>query len=248
MSLKMNKFTQEFHIPCYNTDMSWRLKPAAFMDLAQEAANQHATILGFGYDDLIASKTAWVLSRMRVVFVDTPKWREEMKFQTWHRGLERLFFLRDFIMTDKDGKTRVKATTSWLVLNLENRRLLRDPNLLDEGTRCPDSVLDRPADKVVMPKDADSQLVGEHKVAYSDLDMNGHANNAMYMQWAMDAVNYEISATRAVKEFTINFNHEVKPQETVSIYKAIVEAEDGRHVFVEGKVAEQSSFCVEIVF
>ena len=62
----MNKFTQEFHIPCYNTDMSWRLKPAAFMDLAQEAANQHATILGFGYDDLITSKTAWVLSRMMV--------------------------------------------------------------------------------------------------------------------------------------------------------------------------------------
>ena len=244
----MNKFTQEFHIPCYNTDMSWRLKPAAFMDLAQEAANQHATVLGFGYDELISSKTAWVLSRMRVVFVDTPKWREDVKFQTWHRGLERLFFLRDFLMTDKEGRPRVKATTSWLVLNLENRRLVRDPQLLDEGTTCSDTVLDRPADKVVMPKDADIQLVGEHKVGYSDLDMNGHANNARYMQWAMDAVNYEISSTRAVKEFTINFNHEVKPQETVSIYKAIVEAEDGRHVFVEGKVGEQSSFCVEIIF
>lgn len=244
----MNKFTQEFHIPCYNTDMSWRLKPAAFMDLAQEAANQHATVLGFGYDELISSKTAWVLSRMRVVFVDTPKWREDVKFQTWHRGLERLFFLRDFLMTDKEGRPRVKATTSWLVLNLENRRLVRDPQLLDEGTTCSDTVLDRPADKVVMPKDADVQLVGEHQVGYSDLDMNGHANNARYMQWAMDAVNYEISSTRAVKEFTINFNHEVKPQETVSIYKAIVEAEDGRHVFVEGKVGEQSSFCVEIIF
>lgn len=244
----MNKFTQEFHIPCYNTDMSWRLKPAAFMDLAQEAANQHATVLGFGYDELISSKTAWVLSRMRVVFVDTPKWREDVKFQTWHRGLERLFFLRDFLMTDKEGRPRVKATTSWLVLNLENRRLVRDPQLLDEGTTCSDTVLDRPADKVVMPKDADIQLVGEHQVGYSDLDMNGHANNARYMQWAMDAVNYEISSTRAVKEFTINFNHEVKPQETVSIYKAIVEAEDGRHVFVEGKVGEQSSFCVEIIF
>lgn len=244
----MNKFTQEFHIPCYNTDMSWRLKPAAFMDLAQEAANQHATVLGFGYDELISSKTAWVLSRMRVVFVDTPKWREDVKFQTWHRGLERLFFLRDFLMTDKEGRPRVKATTSWLVLNLENRRLVRDPQLLDEGTTCSDTVLDRPADKVVMPKDADIQLVGEHQVGYSDLDMNGHANNARYMQWAMDAVNYEISSIRAVKEFTINFNHEVKPQETVSIYKAIVEAEDGRHVFVEGKVGEQSSFCVEIIF
>ena len=99
-----------------------------------------------------------------------------------------------------------------------------------------------------MPKDVEVQLVNEHFVGYSDLDMNGHANNAMYMQWAMDAVNYEISSTRPVREFTINFNHEVKPQETVSIYKAIVEAEDGRHVFVEGQAGGQSSFCVEIIF
>ncbi len=244
----MNKFRQEFHIPCYNTDMSWRLKPSSFMDLAQEAANLHAAILGFGYDDMISSKTAWVLSRMHVVFVDTPRWRDDVTLFTWHKGLERLFFLRDFMMTDREGNPKIKATTSWLVLNLETRRLVRDPNLLDEGTICSENVLDNPADKVVMPKGVEPQFVTGHLVGYSDLDMNGHANNAMYMQWAMDAVNYEISSVKPVKEFTINFNHEVKPQETVSIYKAIVEAEDGRHVFVEGKVGEQSSFCVEIIF
>lgn len=218
------------------------------MDLAQEAANLHAAILGFGYDDMIASKTAWVLSRMHVVFVHTPRWRDDVTLFTWHKGLERLFFLRDFMMTDREGNPKIKATTSWLVLNLETRRLVRDPNLLDEGTICSENVLDNPADKVVMPKGVEPQFVTGHLVGYSDLDMNGHANNAMYMQWAMDAVNYEISSVKPVKEFTINFNHEVKPQETVSIYKAIVEAEDGRHVFVEGKVGEQSSFCVEIIF
>ena len=218
------------------------------MDLAQEAANLHAAILGFGYDDMIASKTAWVLSRMHVVVVDTPRWRDDVTLFTWHKGLERLFFLRDFMMTDREGNPKIKATTSWLVLNLETRRLVRDPNLLDEGTICSENVLDNPADKVVMPKGVEPQFVTGHLVGYSDLDMNGHANNAMYMQWSMDAVNYEISSVKPVKEFTINFNHEVKPQETVSIYKAIVEAEDGRHVFVEGKVGEQSSFCVEIIF
>ena len=218
------------------------------MDLAQEAANLHAAILGFGYDDMIASKTAWVLSRMHVVFVDAPRWRDDVTLFTWHKGLERLFFLRDFMMTDREGNPKIKATTSWLVLNLETRKLVRDPNLLDEGTICSENVLDNPADKVVMPKGVEPQFVTGHLVGYSDLDMNGHANNAMYMQWAMDAVNYEISSVKPVKEFTINFNHEVKPQETVSIYKAIVEAEDGRHVFVEGKVGEQSSFCVEIIF
>ena len=246
--MQTNKLIQKFQIPCYNTDMSRRLKPASFMDLAQEAATLHANILGFGYDDLIVSGNAWIISRMRVVFVDTPKWREDVTLVTWHKGLNRLFFLRDFLMTDNDGNVKVKATTSWLVLNLDTRRLVRDPKLLDEGKTCTENVIETPADKVVMPKDAEVKLVMEHEAAYSDLDMNGHVNNAMYMQWAMNAVNYEISSERPVKEFTINFNHEIKPQEIVSIYKAIVEKEDGRHVFVEGKVGEQSSFCVEIIF
>ena len=244
----MNKFTQKFAIPCYNTDASWRLKPASFMDLAQEAANQHATVLGFGYDDLIASRTAWIISRMHIEFVDTPKWREEVILQTWHKGLNRLFFLRDFIMTDIEGKVRVKATTSWLVMNLDTRRLVRDPNLLDADGVCAENVIEAPADKVQMPKDVETVLALTHKVEYSDVDMNAHANNAMYMQWAMDAAGYEVTSVRSVKSLTINFNHEIKPQDDVSLYRACVDSEDGLHVFIEGKVADQSAFVVEIIF
>jgi acyl-ACP thioesterase len=244
----MLKYTQNFHIPCYNTDAAWRLKPAAFMDLAQEAAGLHAVELGFGYEDLIKNNTAWILSRVNIKFVDTPLWRDDVTLTTWHKGANRLFFLRDFIMTDKDGKERVKATTSWLVLNLETRRLVRDPMLMEEGTVCAENVIETPADKVQMPKDVPAELVLEHAVAYSDVDMNNHTNNAMYMQWAMDAVDYEVASTRAVKEITINFNRETKAGDVVAIYRACVEKEDGLHVYVEGKVEDASSFCVEIIF
>ena len=244
----MIRFEQKFTIPCYDTDASWRLKPSSFMDLAQEAAGQHAVNLGFGYDDLIATNTAWILSRVHVEFVDAPKWRENITLRTWHKGLNRLFFLRDFILTDDQGRERVKATTSWLVLNLETRRLVRDPKLMEEGTVCTDNVIETPADKVVMPKDAEPQYVMDHHVAYSDVDMNGHTNNAMYMQWAMDAVDYDIASTRPVKWFTINFNHETKAGDIVALYKVVKEEEDGRHVFVEGKVNDQSAFTVEILF
>ena len=244
----MLKYTQNFHIPCYNTDAAWRLKPAAFMDLAQEAAGLHAVELGFGYEDLIKNNTAWILSRVNIKFVDTPLWRDDVTLTTWHKGANRLFFLRDFIMTDKEGKERVKATTSWLVLNLETRRLVRDPMLMEEGTVCTENVIETPADKVQMPKDVPAELVLEHAVAYSDVDMNNHTNNAMYMQWAMDAVDYETASTKAVKEITINFNRETKAGDVVAIYRACVEKEDGLHVFVEGKVEDASSFCVEIIF
>lgn len=244
----MNRLTENLTIPCYQTDASWRLKPAAFMDLAQEMANRHATVLGFGYDNLIKTKTAWILSRMNIKFEKTPLWRDEVSLTTWHKGLNRLFFLRDFIMKDKEGNECVKATTSWLVLNLETRRLVRDPHLMDEGTTCSDNVIETPADKVQMPKDIEPELIMEHKVAYSDVDLNGHTNNAMYMHWAMDAVDYSVASARQVREMTINFNHETKAEDIVKIFKTDVEKEDGLHVFVEGKVGEESSFCVEIIF
>jgi acyl-ACP thioesterase len=243
----MLKYTQKINIPCYDTDASWHLKPASFMNYAQEAAGNHAVYLGFGYDDLIASNTAWILSRVHVEFPDAPRWRDEITLTTWHKGLNRLFFLRDFVLTDNEGRERVKATTSWLVLNLETRRLVRDPKLMEDGTVCTENVIETPADKVQMPKDVEAEHVMDHVVAYSDVDMNAHANNAMYMQWAMDAVDYAIASARPVKEFTINFNHETKAADVVAIYKARIEKEDGLHVFVEGKVADQSAFCVEIV-
>ena len=243
----MKKYIQDITIPCYDTDASWRLKPASFMNYAQEAAGNHAVYLGFGYDDLIVSNTAWILSRVHVVFTDTPKWKDKITLTTWHKGLERLFFLRDFILTDDKGNERVKATTSWLVLNLETRRLVRDPGLAEDG-ECKEHVLEIPADKVAMPKDIEAEHVMDHVVAYSDVDMNAHANNAMYMQWAMDAVDYDIASTRPVKEFTINFNHETKPGDKVEIYKARIEEGDGRRVYVEGKVDGQSAFTVEIIF
>ena len=244
----MNKHTQKFLIPCYFTDASWRLKPASFMDLAQEAANLHATVLGFGYDEMITSRNAWVLSRMHVEFVDTPKWRDTINFTTWHKGLNRLFFLRDFLVTDDEGNVKVKATTSWLVLNLDTRRLVRDPKLMDEGTKCHDNAIDTPADKVQMPKDAAPELVMEHVVSYSDVDMNGHANNAMYMHWAMDAVDYNLASTRPVRTMTLNFNHETKPGDVVSLYRYSCGDESGLHVYVEGKVGDTSAFIVEVVF
>lgn len=244
----MIKYTERHTISCYDTDASWRLKPTSFMNLAQEAAGRHAVYLGFGYDDLIQTNTAWILSRVHVEFTDAPKWREDITLQTWHKGLNRLFFLRDFLLTDDEGKVRVKATTSWLVLNLETRRLVRDPKLMEDGTVCAENVIESPADKVQMPKDVETELVRKHVVSYSDIDTNGHTNNAMYMQWSMNSVDYDIASSRPVKEFTINFNHETKAGDVVDIYRASVEKEDGLHVYVEGRLGEVSSFCVEILF
>ena len=237
-----NKFSQNLIIPCYETDNACRLKPSSFMDLAQEMANVHAQKLGFGYDDLQKTRTVWVLSRMHIHFERYPQWRDEVCLSTWHKGADRLFYLRDFQMKDGSGDVLVSATTSWLVLNVDTRRISRDTEILDNGTACLEDAIEHSCDKVQMPKGVQPEMVAVRRVAYSDVDMNGHTNNARYLVWAMDALEYGFAVSNPVKDVRINFNNETLPGEDVEIYRADAEGK----IYIEGRSEGRSAFCIEL--
>ena len=85
-------------------DALFRLKPAAFMDMAQDLANKAADGIGFGYDKLQESGVAWVLSRMHFHFDRSPLWRDKARLSSWSKGPEGLFFLRDFRLESLEGE------------------------------------------------------------------------------------------------------------------------------------------------
>ena len=212
-------------VPCYHTDASFYLKPAAFMDMAQEIAYWAAHELGFGYDDLHVHHTAWVLSRMHFHFEKLPKWRDDVSLYTWHKGADGLFYLRDFYLQDKDGNRLVTGTSSWVVIDEQTRRLVRPEELQErlgaDEEKMEDAIAER-APKVAMPRGAEPEPAGEHTVAYSDVDIIGHTNNARYMVWAMDCIDFETASTRRVRDLYINFNKETTPGTCVQIGRAHV--------------------------
>ena len=246
MTEPQKKTVSRFPVACYDTDVAHYLKPGSFMDLAQELANVSADSLGFGFDDLQRYGMAWVLSRMHIEFRSLPRWKDVVELQTWHKGFEGPFYVRDFRMLDAVGTPIVLATSSWLVVDVASRRLLRREHLeekLPMDTRYPESAIDVPCDKIVMPQEG-LEEVAEHRVSYSDVDFVGHANNARYVVWAMDCLDYETVSTRRVRSLRINFNKEIRPGESVAIFRAPVE---GGWV-VEGRVEDRSSFCAEFIF
>ena len=241
------KTVRRFPVACYDTDVAHYLKPGAFMDLAQEIANISADSLGFGFDDLQRYGMAWVLSRMEIDFLTTPRWKDVVELQTWHKGFEGPFYVHDFRMLGSDGAPAVLATSSWLVFDVTARRLLRREHLEEKlplDTRYPESAIDTPCDKVVLPAEAVIEEIAEHCVSYSDVDFVGHTNNARYVVWAMDCLPYEELASRRVRRLRINFNKETRPGEVVELFRAPIEG----GWMVEGRVGDRSSFCVEILF
>ena len=238
------KFCQDICIPCYDTDRWAFLKPAAFMDFAQEIAYWAANDLGFGYDTLHVHHTAWVLTRMHIHFEEPLSWRDNVTLYTWHKGASGLFYLRDFDLRDASGRSRVKATTSWVVIDERTRRMVRPEDLkdlLDPDMKVDDAIAE-PVQKILLPK-GDPEMTGEHTVSYSDLDINGHTNNSRYVVWAMDCLPNEVTDS-PVKDLYINFVKETLPGDKVQLCAQ----NDGSAWFIEGKVADKTCFLVKAVF
>ena len=236
------KVIDDLLVKCYEVDSAQRLKPTAFMDMAQEMAYQAAAAMKFGYDELIVKNMAWVLSRMRFRFLKAPVWGEEVEIRTWHRGAFGPFFVRDFEVLDKEGRRMIEATSSWVIIDVDSRRMARPEEVLPkEDTSCPDFAIESPAGKVMMPRGVEPELVMTHKVAYSDIDLVGHTNNARYVAWALDCLEYGEAGIQ-VEEVEIVFHHEARPGEEIFLYRA---QKDG-WTFVEGRREDVQVLCVRI--
>lgn len=241
------KFSAEFYIKNYMTDYNRRLRPSAFLDCAQDIATVAANSIDLGDPTLRALDCVWVVARMHTVFLRPVMFNEEVKMYTWHKGIHGVNFLRDYQMCGADGQPAVNSTSSWIVMDMSTRSLARSEavqQLLSREPQSEDSAIETPAPKVVLPKNGEISLIGTHRVAWSDVDFNKHANNVKYTVWAMDALPEDLVYNHFLKEHFINFNKEVRPGETVELYHAEV---DGAHI-IEGRVGDHQAFITKLIF
>jgi len=246
------KTTNDIHVVCYETDEACLLKPASFMNYAQEIAGDSADNLGFGQNVLSPLNQAWVISRMKVQYLRHPRWKEDLKLISWHRGLDGLFYVRDYDLKDADGNTVVRATSSWIIFDLATRNIVRSEIATCEDSICDDVVFSDAAEhrdtvcqKIRIPKDVEMKPAGSHTVKYSDIDKNGHTNNVMYTVWAMDCLDFDHLIAHPVKEQEINFNREAMVGETVELTSGCTA--EGVW-YVEGTVGGQQSFVTKFTF
>ena len=250
ITFKMNSLIEKFEIRSYETDFKQELRPFAFMNYAQYMAEKHATVLKFGYENLLENQTVWVLSRVNVHFLEYPRWNDIVTLKTWHKGTDRLFGIRDFRMTASDGREIVVATSSWLIIDIKTRRVQRVDRILpenEENTQLGDAVK-VPAGKIDPPQNPELCFV--KRVSYSDVDVNEHTNNAKYIEWATDCLFTDYDNVIKIKEMTVNFNSECRMGEEISLYKEVFYESASKivRIVVEGKRADACIFLAEFKF
>jgi acyl-ACP thioesterase len=220
----MNTYEEKFELRFGAIDRSDRLTLASTFDFFQEAAIIHAEALGVGRDEMVKTGQLWVLSRMSVVWDRRPKWREPLTVRTWPRGWEKLFALRDYDIQAADGAPAVRGRSCWIILDMEKRRPLRPQAVM---VNLPANQDRNAMDGIPPALESRGDLVqaGERRARYSDVDYNGHVNNARYVQWIQDLMEPEILENCRRARLDINYLGEVRPGETVELWKAPFSAE-----------------------
>lgn len=211
-------YEKEYFVHVYDTGPDGHLSLFAFFNYLQDIASEHANKMGFGRDDLMKGNWIWVLSRIYAEFTHWPVWEDRLRVKTWHRGTDRLFGLRDFIITRDDGAAIAAATSSWAVIDVNTRKIQRPDAILAESFAggLAQNALPRNAGKVE-PAAADGSVSATHKVRISDIDINLHTNNAKYLQWATDSYNLDFVMTHQPRSVELNFLAESKIGDEIHI-------------------------------
>lgn len=196
-------------------DCNRQVKQQRVMQFLQDAATEHAKILGLGWDEMDANGMLWVLSKVKIVY-DTPVCRGLKSFTlyTWPLQPHRVFAERCFTAVDGE-KQLFSATSMWTIISRDSRKILPAETMNDyyrgEYSAAHSDVA---ADFLRVRMDDTFEFCYEKTIRRSDLDINAHANNTNYIDYALDV----LSPQEKISELEIVYHKELKLNDRVEIF------------------------------
>lgn len=190
-------------------------RPDSLLSWIMDAAEDHATRLGFGREFCEEKNLAWVEYRLSVSIARLPRWKETVEVSTWTAPVSPLIATRDFLMQSTEGEMLVQSSCQWVLINASRRRpvpLRREiPSLMNE-TMTP--TFPNPFE-VRMP--SGMALARSFRSEWHNIDFNGHTNNAVYLIWALDAMPPGWMETHRLRGIEIAFVKETFPGAKVDV-------------------------------
>lgn len=197
-------------------DLGGLWRPSAILTAMQEAAGMHSHILGCGRETLVEQGIVWVLTRCEVRMDREARMGETVSIETFPMPLRRWFFPRYFIFRDAAGEALGAASTLWVLFDLEKRCMVAPGEV---AKAIPDNSDLTPPLGVPGPV---PRLMGEavrsaRTPVYSELDVNGHVNNARYADWLCDALGLETMRDLRVKDMRLSYAAEIRPGQEMDL-------------------------------
>lgn len=171
---------------------------AQIVNYLQDCSTFESVSVGDDLEHLEEKKCTWLLAAWQIEVKRYPKMAEEIVISSWHSGHKGVLAHRNFQICDEKGEQIVLADSIWFYFDLERKvpRRIAQEYVDLYGYQAPLCMEVKPR-KITLP-DVQGIEQDAFPVRKSDLDTNGHVNNAKYIAMALEyGKNCKINKMRA---------------------------------------------------
>ncbi len=242
-------YQEEMEVKFCQCDASHRLKLSELFRILTDIADTAFAFRGMDHQFLMENRMVFLITRFSVQVSRIPVQTEQIRVATWEQQIERAQFIRNFCVWDTQGNVLIEVSSGWILVDPVDRSILR-PDQFEE--RFSGSLRPMPEEKSGAPdfvrlrlRESDEGVLrGEdRKIVYSDIDGNGHVDNARYIDMAMDILPERLSSLPP-EYVQVAFNREAMLGESLQMFWK----EDGGKVTVKGMAEGKDSFICMIGF
>ncbi|MCL2281988.1 MAG: thioesterase [Fibromonadales bacterium] len=212
--------SQKFSVDFFDCDTFAYLRISRLCEFFQETSLKLLRDQGFDYLSMIEKDNFTLLiSRIKLRISHLPVWGEDIFISAWIKNInpEKVAW-SDYDVRDAQGNSIIQATSSWLLVGLEDKKakpFSESPYRFEmhpELSVLPESI--ELLEPIGMPK---TVLVKD--VRYSDIDLNNHVNNCKYSDWVLDTLSMEELKERKIRSIQLNYMQQVEYNTKVALMR-----------------------------
>ncbi len=209
----MTRYKLDYRILSSDTDLHRRLRLSRLFTLLQEAAIAHTEALGFPREKTLDRGWLWVVLLQQLKLRRLPVYDERVLLESVPGESVHGLYPRYYRLSAADGSELLTAASVWALINGETRTMASPA---ETGVVIPGMEADWETCFPRMPKTAVSEQPILWTVPYSVTDINGHMNNARYLDLAEDCMPPELRDGR-LRELRAEYAAEVRLGQTMEL-------------------------------
>lgn len=199
-------FTKSFSVKLNEVDHRGAAKISHIFNWFQNVASLHSSTLGYPVTDLIKKNLTWVVAKYHLRIKKYPYWRENISLSTWRIKEKNNSAPREFVIKNENGKDLVQCSAIFKLLDLKSRKTVSPQKFLPDYPLMDEKVFNDDSPDIEEPGQWDFST--ELTTRRSDIDINGHINNTLFMEWATENLPDDIYNSCRVSEMAVIFRKE----------------------------------------
>lgn len=213
----MQGYEKEIITDIHDADYNGVCRTSSLMKYIQSTAQDQLTSGGMSYENLIAKKRAFLLSKIRMEISEPVRAYEHITATTYPCESRGFSFPRCYTLSCR-GHIVARAVSVWALIDTETRQLVR---VSDFDLPFPKlAPLDLTMRRISLP--SSMVRVGDYRVCYGGVDQNRHMNNTRYPDIYSDFLPLD---GKYISSISISYLHEAPLGTNLAVERGEAEGE-----------------------